>query len=89
MDCGTIVIKQVEIGEYFISTVYIPLLKLFSSNCYETMTFKGDEALCQYRHETEEDAIVVNDYLCSLIKMKVALGEEVTEDTFINSTLER
>jgi hypothetical protein len=54
---SSVIIKQVEIGDYFVSTIYLPILGMFDSNCYETMAFRGIDPripLCQYRSETEE-----------------------------------
>jgi hypothetical protein len=88
MEISTIV-KQIEIGDYFVSTVYMPLLSMFTSDCYETMAFKGGtgsnpsmSALCQYRSETLEEAISANDHICALIKLKIEKGEEVDSELF-------
>lgn len=79
---SNVIVKQIEIGDYFVSTVYMPLLSMFTSDCYETMAFKGDSALCQYRSETEEEAISANDHICALIKLKIEKGEEVDAELF-------
>lgn len=86
---SNVIVKQVEIGDYFVSTVYIQALSMFTSNCYETMAFKGGtgsnpsmSALCQYRSETLEEAMSANDHICALIKLKIEKGEEVDAELF-------
>lgn len=71
-------IRQVEIGSYYIRTVHIPVLSVFTPECYETMVFNTSGAIFEIRHLTEKEAVMTNLAICQIVQENFDKGYEVT-----------